>query len=176
MISNASPLITYAKLNKLDFLSKCVGAITIGETVFKEITQKESTSQEAELVNGKIKEGTIIVKKLGKEHSDKAKQIQLTFKGLGHGEAETIALALQEEQAETLIDDLYARDAAKLNGLKPIGSLRVLLVAFEKGIATETDVGNLLKHMIENKFWISGSAILRFLELFEKLKRSKQKR
>src|SRR3989338_6030159 len=175
MISNASPLITYAKLNKLDLLNRCVGTITISEAVLREITQKESASQEAELVSSGVKEGAIVVKKLAREYADKAGQIQLIFKGIGEGEAETISLTLQEGQTEALIDDLNARGIAKLNGLTPIGSLRVLLIAFRKGIASEADVEKLFKQMIENKFWIGGSAIIRFLELFEKLKSSRRK-
>ncbi|MBI2144694.1 hypothetical protein HYU18_00015 [Candidatus Woesearchaeota archaeon] len=174
MICNASPLITYAKLNKLDFLTNSAGKILISETVFTEVTQKKSTSQEAELINHKISEGAIIIKKLKIESLNKAELIQSTFKGMGRGESETIALALQEKQTEALIDDIYARDSAKLNGLKPIGSLRVLLMAFEKGIATEEEVLNLLKLMIENKLWLGGSVTLKFFELFNKLKRSKQ--
>lgn len=174
MISNASPLITYAKLNKLDILVKATGKILISETVSTEVTQKKSVSQEAELIKRKIMEGAIIIKKLEKDSLDNAMQIQLTFKGLGRGESETIALALQEKQAEVLIDDIYARDVAKLNELKPLGSLCVLLMAFEKGIATEAEVLNLLKLMIENKLWISGTVTLRFFELFDRLKIGKR--
>ena len=175
MISNASPLITYAKLSKLDFLHWAIGIIMISETVLSETTQKESTSHEGELINSQIKRGAIIVKKLEKKYSDMAKQLQSTFKGLGPGESETIALALQERQAEVLMDDLYARDAAKLNDLKPVGSLYVLLTAFEKQIASEDEVKILVKRMVENKLWLSGEVIIKFIELLEKAKSERGK-
>ena len=50
MISNASPLINFAKLNKLTILIKSVGTLKISETILKEVAQKESYSQEAALL------------------------------------------------------------------------------------------------------------------------------
>lgn len=176
MISNASPLINFAKLNKLALLIKSVGTLIVSEKVLGEVVQKEGYSQESELIREQIEQTNVRIKRLNAAYSQKAVKIRTLFRGLGLGESETIALALQEGQDEVLIDDLLAREAAKLNGLKPIGSLRVLLIAFEKRVIGENEVTNLFKQMAENKFWVSGEVALKFMELFEKTKAKKKKR
>ena len=175
MISNASPLINFAKLNKLDLLAACVGVMAISEKVFEEVVRKGSASSEAELIDEQIKKGNIVIKKLGATYLQKAEQIRTVFKVSGLGESTTIALALQENESEVLIDDLRARETAKLNGLKPLGSLRILLIAFDKGIINEEEVKKLFGRMLENKLWISGEVVIKFLELFEKVKKRKRK-
>ena len=62
-----------------------------------------------------------------------------------------------------------------MNGRNPVGSLRVLLLAFDKGLASEDEVLKTFRKMVENKFWIGGDLTVKFLELFEKLKKSKRK-
>ena len=174
MISNASPLINFAKLNKLTILIKSVGTLKISETVLKEVARQEGHSQEAELLKEQIERANIAIKRLNAVFLQKSVHIRAAFRSLGIGESETIALALQEGESEVLMDDLQAREAAKLNGLKPVGSLRVLLIGFNKGIIGESDVTNLFRQMAENKFWVSGDVALKFLELFEKAKRKKR--
>lgn len=174
MISNASPLINFAKLNRLELLIKCFGAIEITEGVLDEVVKKESFAQEAQLLNKQIAQQKILAKKLSPEYLNKAEQLKSVFK-LGIGESETIALALQEGAPDVLIDDSDGREAAELNGLSPVGSLRVLLLAFDKKIANESEILEIFRKMIENKFWISSEITITFLQLFEKLKKSKQK-
>lgn len=174
MISDASPLINFAKLNKIDILVKTVGKLEIGEAVLKEITQKDEKAEESEIIKNHIKNGNIIVKKLKRENLKKLMQIGIIFKGLGFGELEAIALAIQENEKKILIDDSKARDAARLNGIKPVGTLRILLLAYEHGILSEKETGVLFKQMVENKFWISGDIVVSFFEAFEKLKRKKK--
>ena len=174
MISNASPLINFAKLNRLELFAKCFGTIEITEGVLDEVVKKESFAQEAQLLNKQIAQQKILVKKLNAEYSNKAEQFRNVFK-LGTGESEAIALALQEGASDVLIDDSEGREAAELNGLNSVGSLRVLLLAFNKGIEDDAEVLKIFRKMIENKFWISGEITVTFLQLFEKLKKSKQK-
>lgn len=175
MISNASPLINFAKVNKLELLIKCIGTVVITEGVLAEIVKKEGFAQEAQLLSEQIVQQKIFAKKLSSEYLNKAEQLRNVFK-LGVGESEAIALALQEEEADVLMDDSDGREAAELNGLNPVGSLRVLLLAFDKGIVNEGEVLKIFRKMVENKFWMSGEVALKFLELFEKLKKSKRKR
>ncbi len=174
MISDASPIINFAKLNKIDILVRTVGKLEIGEAVLKEITRKEEKAEESEIIKNHIKNGNIIVKKLKRENLKKLMQIGIIFKGLDFGELEAIALAIQEHEKEILIDDSKAREAARLNGIKPVGTLRILLLAYEHGILSEKETGVLFKQMVENKFWIGGDIVVSFFETFEKIKRKKK--
>ena len=175
MISNASPLINFAKVNKLELLIKCIGTVVITEGVLAEIVKKEGFAQEAELLSEQIVQQKILAKKLNPEYLNKAEQLRNVFK-LGVGESEAIAFALQEGESDVLMDDSDGREAAELNGRNPVGSLRVLLLAFDKGLASEDEVLKTFRKMVENKFWVSGEITVKFLELFEKLKKSKRKR
>lgn len=174
MISNASPLINFAKLNKLDLLINLFGEIRITKGVLAEII-KDSFAQEAQLLNEQVAKQKILTLNLSPEYLSKAEQLQKVFR-LGTGESEAIALALQEGATEALLDDSDGRKAAELSGLNPVGSLRVLLLAFDKNIADEDEVLEILRMMIENKFWVSSEIAVTFLQLFEKLKKNKQKR
>lgn len=173
MISDSSQLIFFAKCNRVDIPAHLFGKITISEYVLKEITQKEK-AEEAEIIKAHIEAGDIIVKKLKKENLKKLMQIGIVFKGLGFGELEAIALAIQENEKYVLMDDIKAREAAELNGIQPIGALGVLLRAFEDEILTEKETERLFKQMISNKLWVSGRTVLTFYELLEKLKRKRK--
>lgn len=173
MISDASPLINFAKLNKLDLLIKLFDTIEITKGILAEIIKDGSFAQEAQLLNEQIVTQKILTLTLNPKYLNKAEQLRNVFR-LGTGESEAIALALQEGASEALLDDSDGREAAELNGLSPVGSLRVLLLAFDKNIANESEVLEIFRKMIENKFWISGEITVTFLQLFEKLKKRKQ--
>lgn len=176
MISNASPLINFAKLNKLDLLLKCAGNLAISEGVFEEVAGEESPSQEAQLIRAQIANGKVVMKKLNAANLEKAKNLQETFGKLGVGESQTIALALQEGEKEALIDDSAAREAAELFGISPKGTLRMLLIAFEKRIISAAEAKELFAKMVENKFWVGADIALRFTEILSKLEKSRNKR
>ncbi len=171
MISDASPIINFAKLNRVDILVRTVGKVEIGEAVLKEIIQKDEKTEEAEIIKSHIKKGNIVVKKLERENLKKLLRIGFIFTGLGFGELEAITLAIQEKEKEILADDSKAREAARLNGLRPVGTLRVILLAFKKGIITDKEAELLFKQLVENKFWISGDVAINFFAALDKLKK-----
>src|SRR3989338_11538667 len=87
------------------------------------------------------------------------------------GEAETIALALQLAQKEIIIDETAAREAAKSFGIKPIGSLGILLIAYQKNLISKEEINKLLAKMQDSKYRFSPKVLIEFWELFEKLKK-----
>lgn len=60
--------------------------------------------------------------------------VDILLSDLGTGEAEAIVLALEQQPAMLLIDDLKARKLAKMKGLNIIGTLRMLLEAKKAGL------------------------------------------
>ncbi|MBI2664465.1 hypothetical protein HYX10_03940 [Candidatus Woesearchaeota archaeon] len=171
MISNAGPLINFARINELDLLIRTVGHLTIGQKVFAEVTIHET--QETALIKEQIESGNITVSKIGAQGLEE--QIKKMFKELGKGETEAISLALNLKEKKVLLDDLRAREAARFSNLKPVGSLRVLLMAFEKNLVSEKKLKSIFTQMLQNKLWISGEVAMKFLELFEKMKQSYSK-
>ena len=171
MILDSSSLIIFGKLNKIEILEKLFGAIEIAEEVYKETILEglERKFEDALILNHYFDKGKIKIIKLNDKYSKLIDKIQ-NLNNIGTGEAQTIALARQLNRKELVIDEALARETAKSMGLKPIGSLRVLLLAYKKNILNEREIKETVNKMIKLKFRISASTLIRFWELFEKLK------
>ena len=172
MIVNSSPLIILSKLNKLDLL-KVFNKVEITQSVYEEVVIAgiKKNDSGAFLIKEAIDKKEIKIKKLNRKFEEKAQFLRKINKQLHYGEAETIALALQEKQKEVLIDEKLARSIAELQGLKVRGSLRVLLLAFEKNLITKTEIKKLLSDMILSDFRISADILDEFWTLFARMKK-----
>ncbi len=173
MIINSSPLIIFGRLNKLSFLKKVLGELIISEAVYKEVVEKGKikNAPEAFIIEEAINGGIIKVKKLDESSKKKAISFLNFYKSLDYGEAETIALALQEKQSEILIDERTARKVASLYNLKPRGSLRILLLAFIKKIIDEEEIKKIVAEMAKEKFRLGADVISEFFNILNKIKK-----
>ena len=172
MIINASPLIILAKINKLEILKKIYESVEIASSVYQEVVVKglEINSIDAHIVKERIERKNIKVLALSSEFIEKAKKIESVY-GIDIGEAETIALALQLNKKEAIIDEISARDAAKAFGIKPIGTLRVLLIAYKNNLISKTDIKKLINEMESSKYRFSPKVLIEFWDLLEKIKK-----
>ena len=172
MIINASPLIIFGKLNKLSILIEFYKNLEITSKVYEEVILKgiEQNASDAFVVKQYIDDKEIKVFNLDKKFLDAAAKIQVVY-SLDIGEAETIALALQLTQKEIIIDEIAAREAAETFGIKPIGSLRVLLIAYQKNLISKGEINTLIAKMQDSKYRFSPKVLIEFWELFEKMKR-----
>ena len=173
MIINSSPLIIFSKLNRLDLLKKVFNDIIISEGVYKEVVENglKLNMSDAGLVKHFVEKNLFTVKRLEEKWKNKVEFLVKIYTQLDIGEAETIALALQEKEKILLIDEIAAREVAKLYGLKPYGSLKVLLLAYKNKLLTEKDIKFLLTEMSTHKFRVSAEIINKFWMLFDKLKK-----
>ena len=102
VISNASPLMNFAIVGRLDLLRQFFSKIHITQAVWKEV-----------VIDGKGKKGVSEVenaKWIKVVHVEETPLLQLFKKDLDVGEAETIAYALQKKNALVLLDEEDARD------------------------------------------------------------------
>ena len=134
MILNASPLIIFSKLNRLNLLNKLFNKLEISNAVYKEVVENgiKINASDSLLIKDFIDKKFIIVKSLNEESEKKAELLTKIYSQLDHGESETIALTLQKKEKYLVIDEKPAMKIAKLYGLKPMGSLGVLLLGFKK--------------------------------------------
>ena len=104
IISNSSPLILLAKINKLNLLEKLYKKINIPYEVYNEvvITGKKENYSDAALIEKYIDE-FILISPIKLEHK---KELEKLKKILGSGESEAIMLCLQEKAKLLLIDNL----------------------------------------------------------------------
>lgn len=171
MIVNASPLILYGKINKIDFLCRIFPEIIISEEVYREVVVRglEKKFPDALIVKSFVDEGKIKIKKLNKEFEKEANRLAEIYSSLDLREAQTIALVLQEKGKEVLIDEELARKVARLKGLVPYGSLRVILLAYHKKIIKKEEVLFILRELISAGLRVNAEVLDRFYELFEKM-------
>jgi len=171
MIVNASPLILFGKINKLDLLIKIFNKVFIAEEVYVEVVVRgmEKKFPDALLVKDLIDEKKIKIKKLNNKFEKEANKLTETYSSLDLGEAQTIALVLQEKEKSVLIDESIARKIAKLNGIVPYGSLRVLLLAYKRKIIKKEEALSVLRGLIEAGLRIGADVLDKFYELFEKM-------
>lgn len=165
-------MIIFGKLNKISILAKIYKNLEISNKVYEEVVLKgiEQNSSDAFIVKQYIENKEIKVYDLGKKFLDTADKIQVIY-DIDMGEAETIALALQLTQKEIIIDEIAAREAAKSFGIKPTGSLRILLIAYQKNLIIKEEINDLIAKMQDSKYRFSPKVLIEFWELFGKMKK-----
>ena len=127
IISNASPLIALSNIGQLELLEELFQKIIIPKAVYQEVV-KEGKGRPGAVEVKKAVNKWIEVKEV--KNSDEVKTLRAL---LDYGEAEVIVLA-QEVKADLLIlDNREPRLFAKHLGFKLIGTIGVLILAYEKG-------------------------------------------
>ncbi len=144
VVSNTTPIISLASINRLDLLEKMFGKIVISEAVYNEIKAKQHYGY-SEIDNTFIE----VQKITGYLYKD------FLLKELDTGEAETIILAKEINADFAIIDESLGYKIAKNSGLTVIRTLSILLKAKEKGYISQ--LKPLLDQMIENGRWYSDN-------------------
>ena len=124
VVCNATPLIYLAKIGRIDLLRKVFGGVMVPEEVRVEVVEKGKLlgERDAYVVENAIGEGWLKVLR--------AEPVEVPIE-LEAGEVAVLSLAKKLGLEEVLIDEASARTAARLMGLKPRGTVYVLLKALE---------------------------------------------
>jgi len=128
IISNATPLIAFARIGQLELLRKIVENLIIPQAVADEISEYTQTTQTKRGVINLSQEEWITVQSL---HSQQ--RVRLLLPTLDRGEAEVIALALERQARLVLIDELTGRKVAESLNLNVSGSVGILIRAKQMG-------------------------------------------
>ncbi len=148
IISDSSPLINLAKIDKLELLENLFGKIIIPSAVYNEVIndsqQKNGSAEIIELIENKI----VQIKQV-----DNINLVKALRRDLDYGEAEVIALALEIDADLVLIDETDARRVAETYSLKMTGFIGILIKAYHKGLITNFKYT--LDLAIKRGFWIN---------------------
>ena len=136
IVSNATPIIAFSRINRLDLFQQVTGAIVIPQEVEKELYGHRRTDVPALNRSNWIK-----VRKV-KSQAD----VELLLPSLDQGEAEVIVLSKELGAGLVIIDELTARKVAIMMGLPVIGAAGLLMHAKRTGLTKE--VKPLLDDMI----------------------------
>jgi len=155
IISNATPLIAFAKINQLSLLRQIVGELTIPDAVAKEIS--DYTRNKTGFID--LEQETWI----NRQTITAKEQLALLLPSLDRGEAEVITLALEEKAKLVLIDELTGRKVAESLDLNVSGSVGILIKAKQLGEIEE--VKPFLDAMLKQGIYFSQRFIDAVLQL-----------
>jgi len=152
IVSDAGPILTFARAGCLDILRRVAGELIIPAAVVEDIAGHGAGRAGAEEVQrgAWIKRGQV---------RDRSLMEQLSRK-LDLGEREALALA-KEMGAALLIDEREARREALRLGIDHFGSLRILKEAKDRGIIPE--VRPILDKLISSGTYLSDTLYQEFL-------------
>lgn len=126
VVSNASPLIGIARIDKLDLLRELYGELVIPEAVWHEVVVRGAGQPGAEQIRAS--------EWIRQEHVENRTLVQVLAQDLDVGEAESIALALELQAEILLMDERLGRQTADRLGLRYIGVVGILVQAKHKGL------------------------------------------
>ena len=155
IVINTGPILSIiAATGGLEVLDQLFNNIYVPKEVIDEITTNNSTRLGANEFNQSdflIKEKNLV-------------QIQpMLLNSLDPGEASVIQLAINKKIATVSIDEVVGRRIARLNGLKLIGSLGILIKAKNNGLISS--MKNSINRMREKGIYISDELITMALKV-----------
>lgn len=125
IISNATPLIAFARINQLALLCKVVRNLIIPQAVANEIS--EYSGGKKSIIDLKQENWISIMSVRSEAH------VRLLLPTLDRGEAEVIVLASEQSARLVLIDELTGRKVAESLHLNVSGSVGILIRAKQLG-------------------------------------------
>lgn len=144
IVSNTTPIINFAEIGRLDLLEALLGKVVVPPAVVDELLAKRDLFPKA----GDAAACFRIV-------PPKDQLLTRGFRAVTHaGEAECLALAMENPGSLLLLDDLQARAMASANGLPFAGTLGLLVEAKARGLVDA--VAPLIRELrVSARFWIS---------------------
>ncbi len=163
IVSNSTVLIYLGKLNRLSLLKAFFKKVAIPNAVFEEVVVqgKKGKHVDALLVEQAIEGGWIEVKGI-------AVKPGLEEFGIDRGEAEGISLSL-DLKAPILLDQTHARIAAKAFGLRPRGTLFVLLKALKQKTISFDEFIECMERLIDVGFRMDQEVYLQAIKEARKI-------
>ncbi len=164
IVSNSTVLIYLAKIGQLSLLNKLFRKVLIPSEVFNEVVirGRENQHPDAFVIEDAVEEGWIEVKEIETLR-------ELEEFGIDSGEAEAISLA-KSLGIPVLLDQTHARIAAKALGLKPRGTIFVLLAALRKKLFTYEEYQDSLEELVKAGFRMSDEVYLSAVRMGREIK------
>ncbi|HEY1171803.1 MAG TPA: DUF3368 domain-containing protein [Verrucomicrobiae bacterium] len=128
IVSDSSVIVFLAAIRQFDLLRQLYSQLLIPDQVFHEVADANAALKGAAELRAAVSAGWIIIK-----HPSTGPLTPLLTSELDAGEAAAILLALETGATTILIDDAAGRRAAVRLGLKPAGTLGILLAAKNAG-------------------------------------------
>ena len=134
VISDTTPIISLLKINHLDLLEKLFGEVQIPKGVFAELTENPRFLEESKIVQ------SCDFIKVVEEIDESYVTLLRRSTGLDLGESEAIYLSDNGKADLLLMDEIQGRQVAARMGIKIMGTIGVLMAAYEEGIISKEEI------------------------------------
>ena len=148
VVSDTTPLISLMKAGRLELLEPLFKEVLIPEAVFAELTTNARHQREAEQIGMSSFIRVVTVSE------QKAVDILQRASGLDLGESEAIVFADDVKADVLLMDEAKGRQVAKAMGLQIMGTVGVLLFAYQEKLISGSDVEAALNKMKNESIYI----------------------
>ena len=162
IVSDTTPIITLSKIKRLDLLQKLFENIIIPNAVFKELTSNKQFQEEAKII-----ESAEYIKVVDVEDT-KAVELLRRVTGLDLGESEAIIFTDNYKEGLLLIDEIKGRKIAKQMGISVMGTIGILMTAYEEKFVTSHEIREYIEVMKSAGRHISDKLYTGLIKLIEK--------
>ena len=162
VISDTTPLISLLKIDRLNLLEKLFGAVQIPKAVFAELTENPKYTSEAEI----IRNSPFI--QVADEIDENYVSLLRRSTGLDLGESEAIYLSDVKKADLLLMDEVRGREVAVRMGLKIMGTIGILGLAYEDSIISKEEIKDAIEVLRDKGRHISEKLYEQLLKLIDK--------
>lgn len=134
VVSDTTPLISLLKIGRIDLLENLFGQVLIPQAVFDELTADERFQREADQIRRKR------FMKVRAVQNPESADILKRATGLDRGESEAIVLTDELHADLLLMDEAKGRAVSFQMGFKIMGTIGVLMAAYEENELTAEEV------------------------------------
>ena len=155
VFSNAGPLMALSKLGQLELLYHLFGQVGLPTSVYQEVVirGRQRGYPDALLIEMALQRKQLIA--LDVIYDDLPSDIASL--PIDAGEKEAIYLATRVPNSVVLLDDLKAREEAKVRKLAVKGTIGVLVQAHRAGLVTLDEMGTIFEAIIaSDDIWIAS--------------------
>lgn len=142
VISDTTPIISLLKAGRLELLEKLYQTVIMPEAVYEELTNNDDYEEERKVIE---RCPFLAVEKVRNVESV---YILRNVTGLDAGESESLILYGERKADLLLIDEHKGRNVAKKMSVEHIGTVGILMMAFDEGILTAEEIWETLKVML----------------------------
>jgi predicted nucleic acid-binding protein len=159
VLSDSSPLITLAKIGRLELLPKLYETVTITPEVYAEVVVDG-----VRLAGSSEISAAAWIDVTPVQNPAELAAAQQRF-GLGVGEVSVIVLSTELKVDVLLMDDMEARKLARREGLVVLGTVGVLLDAFKRNLLT--DLTNAYRQLLSSDAYVDPMLLQNILKILD---------
>lgn len=149
VVSDTTPILSLLKAGHMDLLRDLFGTVIVQEAVYSELTINPVFEDEkSEIANCPY----IVIEKVSNQESV---QLLRNIAGLDAGESEALILYGEKNADLLFIDEHKGRGVAKKMSVQYVGTMGILMMAYDKDIITPSEVKRCLEILLDNDIRLS---------------------